>query len=307
MSEPLYRLTILLHPDQPVAQGNIWSLWAWDPSVLVGCLVLLVAYTWLLRGWLGGEFYFFFAGVLVLLFALISPLDTLGDNYLFSAHMLQHLLLILVVPPLLLLGTPARLFEMALRNSFISGLERMLRQPALAWSLGIGVLFVWHVPDLYNAALANENVHVLQHLSFLVTSVIFWWPVLAPIESSRMSVLAAVPYLLAGAMASTLLGIYFTFVPPGLYPAYLHPAGNAGVLAVIRDSWGLSPEADQQLGGLLMWVPGGLIYLGAIFGVLARWYASPDDEEALEEAPVTAQSLRVEERRNAEFGIRNAE
>jgi len=84
------KLLILLHPGQPVPTGSVWSLWSWDPTVLVGCAALVVCYVWILRGWLGARFYLFFAGVLVLMLALVSPLDTLADHYLFSAHMLQH-------------------------------------------------------------------------------------------------------------------------------------------------------------------------------------------------------------------------
>jgi cytochrome c oxidase assembly factor CtaG len=276
-------LPILLHPGQPLPTGDIWSLWTWDPTVLVGCAALVGCYVWLLRGWLSPRFYLFFAGVLVLMLALVSPLDTLADHYLFSAHMLQHLLLILVVPPLLLLGTPASLFTSVLRNPVVARLERVLRQPVLAWTLGVGMLYVWHAPAFYNAALANEQVHVVQHLCFLVTATIFWWPVLSPVESSRTSLLMAVPYLLAAAMANSLLGIYFSFAAPGLYPAYLNPSTNLSVLAVIRDGWGLSAAADQQLGGLLMWVPGGLVFLGAVFAVLARWYAAADSDEPMDE------------------------
>jgi cytochrome c oxidase assembly factor CtaG len=277
------KLPILLHPGQPVPAGDIWSLWSWDPTVLVGCAALVVCYVWLLRGWLSARFYLFFAGVLVLLLALVSPLDALADHYLFSAHMLQHLLLILVVPPLLLLGTPASLFTGILRNPAVARLERVLRQPVIAWTLGIGTLYVWHAPVLYNAALADEQVHVLQHLCFLVTATIFWWLILSPVESSRTSLLVAVPYLLAAAMANSLLGIYFSFASPGLYPAYLNPGGDPGVLAIVRTGWSLSAAADQQLGGLMMWVPGGLVFLAAVFGVLARWYSSGDTDEFSDE------------------------
>lgn len=271
---------IFLHLEHQIT-GDIWSLWNWDPTVLVGCTALAGCYAWLLGGKLGGKSYFFFAGVLGLLVALVSPLDVLGDEYLFSAHMLQHLLLILAVPPLLLLGMPESFFASALRNHIVARLERVLRQPVLAWTLGVGTLYLWHAPVLYNAALADERVHIVQHLCFLVTATIFWWPIFAPVESSRTPLLVAVPYLLAAALSNVLLGIYFTFAPPGLYPAYLDPAaGDPGVLALVRTGWGLSARADQQLGGLLMWVPAGLVYLGALFSLLARWYSAGDVDEA---------------------------
>jgi putative membrane protein len=294
-------LPTLLLSDRLALAGGIWSLWSWDPTVVVGCVALVAWYVWLWRGRLGGKFYVFLAGVLVLMLALVSPLDALGDQYLFSAHMLQHLLLILVVPPLLLLGSPASLFTNVLRNRWVAGLERALRWPVLAWTLGIGTLYVWHVPAFYNAALADEGIHVVQHICFLVTSTIFWWPVFSPLEGSRTPMLVAVPYLLAAAMANAALGMYFSFASPGLYPAYLNPDGDSAVLSLVRNGWSLSAVADQQLGGLLMWVPGGLFYLGAIFGVLVRWYSSGDTDETSEELAYS-ESPNSEPVPHSEFG-----
>jgi putative membrane protein len=260
-----------------------WQLlttaWDLEPSVLLGCAALLGAYALALRGRFTRSTPLFVAGVLVLLLALISPIDTIGDHYLFSMHMLQHLLLVLVVPPLLLLGTPAGFFREILSRPLLGRIERVLRQPALAWVLGTGAVWVWHLPALYNAALADEGVHITQHMVFLVTASIFWWPVLAPLEDRRMGSLGGVGYLFAAAMASSLLGIILTFAPAGLYPAYLRPIDTLGALPLLREGWGLTPQVDQQVGGLLMWVPGSLVYLGALLAILARWYAEPEAED----------------------------
>ncbi len=140
---------------------------------------------------------------------------------------------------------------------------------------------MWHLPALYDAALANDAVHVVQHLTFLVTSVIFWWPVLAPVEGRRISPVGGVLYLIAAATSTSVLGIALTFATAGLYPPYLHPLGDPIVLDFIRNNWGLSPQRDQALGGMIMWVPGGLVYLGAMMGMLARWYSSPDEDDVL--------------------------
>jgi putative membrane protein len=260
-----------------------WQLlttaWDLEPSVLLGCAGLLGAYALALRGRFTMSTPLFALGVLVLLLALVSPIDTIGDAYLFSAHMLQHLLLVLVVPPLLLLGTPASFFREILSRPLLGRIERALRQPALAWALGTGAVWVWHLPALYNAALANEGVHIIQHVSFLVTATIFWWPVVAPLEEHRMASLGGVGYLFAAALASSALGIILTFAPPGLYPTYLRPIDNLGALPLLRDGWGFTPQVDQQVGGLLMWVPGSLVFLCAMLATLARWYAEPEVEE----------------------------
>jgi cytochrome c oxidase assembly factor CtaG len=222
--------------------------------------------------------------VLVLLLALVSPLDTLGDTYLFSAHMLQHFLLTLVVPPLLLLGLPPRVVARLLRWTPAERAERVLGQPVLAWIVGTGTLWVWHAPALYDAALGNEGVHVLQHLCFLVAWTIFWWPVIAPVaERRRLSFMGTLAYLVLASMANSLLGIILTFASPGLYPAYLHPAGSPAVLALVRQGWGLYPAVDQQAGGLLMWVGGMHIFAAACLGALIRWYREPEPDIVYDE------------------------
>jgi cytochrome c oxidase assembly factor CtaG len=246
------------------------SAWDWEPSIVVGCAVLgLAAILFRERPW---QTLTFLAGVLLLLVDLVSPIDTLGDVYLFSAHVLQHFLLALVIPALFVLGTPRK---------FAASLSRWDRIPALlAWALGVGTMIVWHVPVLFNAALANDALHIAQHLSFLVTGTIFWWPILHPIEARRVPPLGAVAYLFSACTFCSILGAVLTFMPLGLYPAYLSPKDEFGILHLVRDTWGLDPKSDQQLGGLLMWVPSCLVYLSAILATAARWFSATKEAQA---------------------------
>lgn len=253
------------------------SAWDWEPSVLIGCALLFAAYFWAVRFRKAKHTIYFVAGVSVMLLALVSPIDTLGDTYLFSVHMLQHLLLVVIVPPLLILGIPRKSIERLLAWRFAARAEHALSRPALAWSLAFVTMAAWHVPALYNAALANEDIHILQHLMFLVTATIFWWPVLTPVAELRMGTGSTVIYLFAAAAANTVLGILITFAPVGIYPAYLAPRDDLGILPLIRKGWGVSPAADQQLGGLLMWVPGCSIYFVGILIALVHWYSQPED------------------------------
>jgi cytochrome c oxidase assembly factor CtaG len=246
------------------AQELLVTAWDWEPSIVIGCALLAIGYAAIVRKHGFTRAPYFLAGVLLLLLDLVSPIDALGDQYLFSAHILQHFFLALVIPPLLLLGVPRWFAAAALEHPAIGKIERTIGHPPVSWVLGVGVMLAWHIPVLFNAALADDTLHIFQHLSFLVTGTIFWWPILAPIESRRLPALGAVAYLFSACLCCSLLGAFLTFAPVGLYPAYLHPPA--------RDLFGLDPKSDQQLGGLLMWVPGCFVYLTGILATLRRWY-----------------------------------
>ena len=263
------------------------TTWTWNPSVLVGCAVLVTLYglAWRRHAVAASETpraALFVLGVLVLLFALLSPLDALGDTYLFSAHMAQHLLLIDAVAPLLLLGTPPAFFASLLRLRSAAAIEAVVGRPGVAWGIGVGALWLWHAPLLYEAALRNEGIHAIEHLSFLVTWTIFWWPLVAPVQRARrLPGLAPFGYLALAALANTVLGVIFTVVPPGLYPSYLHARDPLGILTQLRTDWGITPKVDQEAGGLLMWVSGGVVTLVALAGIFVRWF---EESEAADSA-----------------------
>jgi cytochrome c oxidase assembly factor CtaG len=199
--------------------------------------------------------------VLAVVLALMSPIEALARGTLFSAHMLQHLLLVLAAPPLALLSLPRRSRE-APRH----------RVPAFAyWALGVGAMWVWHVPTLCNAVATSGPARALQTVSLLAMGTAFWWPILAPRLEQRLSDLPSIAYLFTACLACSLLGITITFAPVEVCSAYLQPTDPLGVLPLVRGGWGLTPALDQQLGGLLMWVPGCAVYASAILAVLARF------------------------------------
>jgi cytochrome c oxidase assembly factor CtaG len=239
--------------------------------MLFGCAALIIAYLDAVRFRLCRNTLFFASGILVLLLALLSPLDTLGETYLFSAHLLQHLLLVVVVPPLVLAGVPEWLARRLIRSSPLKQAEDVLRQPFMAWLPGIGMLSVWHLPVLYNSALENERLHILEYLCFLASSVVYWLPILTPLKENRLSPILTVRYLMPAGISTTLLGIFLGYFPYVLYLAYLHPVDSYGILPLLRLQWGLDPKDDQEIAGLLMWVPGNFVYLGALLAAVARW------------------------------------
>ncbi len=237
------------------------SAWTWNPAALAGCAAVFAAYLaafgWTRRAWYAA------AGLGVILIALVSPVNALADGYLFTAHMLQHILLLLIAPPLLLLGLPP---PVSLPRALSA-----LAYPPFGWAAGVGAMWFWHAPALCNAAAASHPVHAAQTLSLLALGAAFWWQTLAPRAADRLHPLPAVIYLFTACTACSVLGIILTFSPVTVCTAYMHPVDRLGIGSALRAA--VPMEKDQQIGGLLMWVPMCLLYLGAIFGQLARWYA----------------------------------
>ena len=260
-----------------------WTSVAMHPDVLLGVGLLAAAYVlaWA-RGPRGGarEPALFLGGLLVLLAALNGPLHDLSDFYLFSAHMVQHLLLTLVVPPLLLGGTPAWMIDpplaVLLRRRWSRMAAHAVTRPVPALALYAIALVGWHLPGPYGVALERHGWHVVEHLALLATAVLGWWPVLSP--SRRLPPLHYGPqilYLFAFGMPMTAVAAMITGAEHVLYPFY----------AAAPRLWDLSPLADQRLGGLIMWVPAGMIPLLAFTIVFFRWVAveSDHDERAADE------------------------
>lgn len=214
----------------------------------------------------------FLGGELTLVLALLSPLDDLADQ-LFSAHMLQHMLLLMVASPLLVWGRPAVAFLWAFGPAGRKRLGKAwqalgltrgingLMSPLLVWVLFCGVFIVWHFPGPYQWALHDENVHTLEHVSFLLTALMFWTIVIEPSGRRRLDYGATLLYILTAAVLSSLPGAIITLAGLPLYPDY----------ASATQRWGLSLLQDQQLAGLIMWIPGGLVYLVAAGAVMLKW------------------------------------
>ena len=221
----------------------------------------------------------FFAGALVLALALTS-LDELADSA-FAWHMFQHLLLISVTAPLLVLGSPLyvlawtlplRWRRAAARSWNASGWRALLAalwHPLTVWVLATGVFWLWHVPRLYDAAVKDERLHALEHLSFLASSAAFWWVVFQPQGRRALNRGASVVYLFAAALQGSLLGALLTFARAPLYPVYMQSASLTG-----RDAL-----ADQQLAGLVMWVPSGVLYVSLAAVFFVQWLRDEEREQ----------------------------
>jgi putative membrane protein len=213
----------------------------------------------------------FGAGWLAVALALASPMDSAG-SFSFAAHMVQHEFLMIVAAPMLVLGRPfgvwvwgmpaswRRRTGLATRNPAVSAAWDALTRPLNAWLLHFAALWMWHVPATFQAGLASNGVHALQHASFLFSALLFWWAVLGK-QGGTQGRGAAIVYLFTTMMHTGALGAMFTMSETVWYPYYGSKA----------QAFGLSALEDQQLGGLIMWIPGGLAYVAAGLVLCARW------------------------------------
>jgi putative membrane protein len=290
-------MTAFPHEGNPPEPHDLWATWSLEPFVLAG----LALSAWLYRRGArrmagrelrGRESFAFAGGWLALVVALVSPLDGLGAA-LFSAHMTQHEVIMLVAAPLLVLGRPVAPFLLALPAHWRRGLAavwktgparrgwRFLISPLIAWLIHAAVLWTWHAPSLFQATLESEFVHAAQHLSFLASALLFCEALIHGRES-RMGYGAAVIYVFTTAVHTSALGALLIFSRTLWYPTY------QGTTA----AWGLSPVEDQQLGGLIMWVPAGVVYLVAGLLLFALWLRE-SERRALRREAAAEQILRT--------------
>jgi putative membrane protein len=255
-----------------------WASWSLDPAVgwcAAAGAAYAVGFHRAARPPAPVEAAAFAAGLAVTVVALASPLDALADE-LFAAHMSQHLLLALVAPLLIVVGAPGRalaaLPSTGARRVLGRDLRRFrratgLRRAAVGTALAavaahVLALGLWHVPALYDLAVRSVPVHVVEHVSLFVTGLALWWVVLG-VRWQRRSGMAVVYLFLAGLPMGALAAL-LTLAPRPLYASHLATTA----------AWGLTPLEDQQLAGAIMWVPGGLVYLGAVAVVIVRWLGS---------------------------------
>jgi len=220
-----------------------------------------------LRRW---EMMSFAVGWLVLALSLLSPLHEASEQ-LFSAHMVQHELLMVLAAPLLVLGRPMVVMLWALPPRGRQTAAHLTRQPIVrviwgavtrpfdAWLIHGLAIWLWHLPSLFDATLRSEFIHALQHASFLGSALIFWWSIIHVQRRSARGM--SIVYLFTTAVHTGVLGALMTFSRAPWYPAY---ATGAPI-------WGLTPIADQQLGGLIMWIPASIAYLVAALAIMRRW------------------------------------
>lgn len=234
----------------------------------------------------------YWTGLLFIALALLSPIDALGQQ-LFFMHMVQHLLLIMIAPPLLLVANPmpfmlwglptrwrksvGKLFSHALHRG--SGFRQKLRvatQPGIVWMVWVISLIGWHDPSLYDAALRYEWVHNLEHLSFFTASMLLWWHLTGagPRLHKQFSLLGRIALLISLVPPNMMMGVVLAFAEDGFYSYY----------KAVPRLWGFDVLMDQQLGGLIMWIPGSMMYIVATLILIGRLLSKEDQKPPLPES-----------------------
>ena len=270
---------------------GFWD-WTFEPTVTLGLVALVAAYVLAIRRgrmtagddvspWFGSvrrRPWFFAAGVVSAFLALASPIDTGGDNYLLSLHMVQHLVLMMLSPPLVLLGICGIRPPDPDRAPRLRRLWTAITRPLPATVIFNAVLLVWHIPALYDTTLRNETVHILEHLTFIGVGVVLWWAVVDPIRGEGTAPISPFQKIAALAVAGvppTVLGLIFSVASRPFYEFY----------ARAPRLWGLSAVNDQQIAGVIMFGLGNLIYFAAISVIFWRLLGNPADDDVEAVAP----------------------
>ena len=283
----------------PITSATLRS-WEWRAEVLIPLIIAGVVYFvgWrrlrlrgrqpsrLANGW---RLVAYWLGIVLIALALLSPIEALAGQ-LFFMHMIQHLLLVMLAPPLLMLANPMAFLLWGLpaiwrrrAGAVLSGILhrqstsrkylRTLTSPGISWMLFIGFLIGWHDPNLYNAALRNDLVHDIEHLTFFGSAMLFWWHVVGagPTIHKRFTRPARVMYVIAAIPPNMLTGIVIAFAGQVIYTYYL------GVPRL----WGIDALGDQTIGGVIMWVPGSMMYILAVLILTARWLQGEEKKPPL--------------------------
>jgi putative membrane protein len=305
VSAPLWCLliagTALAHVVEREAHQRWWELWNLRPVVVLALAGVTLLYLlgvrrlWTRAGYNRGittrQLWSFMAGMAALAAALISPIDVLSDE-LGSVHMVQHMLIMMIAAPLIVLGAALTVMLWALPAPWRSTLGRwwksggtltrlgdelaaspsrsyLLWQPLLMWALFALTLWILHVPALYEAALQDRFLHDLQHIAFFVTSCLFWRVVVDPLSRWRLNPGVAVLYLFTTSLHASALGVFMAFAPSVWYAPY----------EATTVLWNLPAIEDQQLAGYIMWMPGCLVYAVAAAIIFGLWLHQPQEAQ----------------------------
>jgi putative membrane protein len=268
---------------------DLFTHWHAGLTSIVLLTILWLLYAYAIRFKPNRKIIYFILGLVVVILTSFSPLHVVGAQYLFSVHMICHVLLLLIAAPLFVWSIPAdNRFEHTLRN----WAEKSMRYPLVPWLFGVGMMWLWHLPFIFNGlfTMSSSHSHATHHdgiwmqvhlFSLLLAGILFCWPLIHPYAAYRLSPLKSILYLSSACVFCSLLGLLITFAPLGIYLPYLHVHDSYGYLSLIRNRYGISVAVDQQMAGLIMWVPCCFIYLSASMIILVKWLSEPHGVTAI--------------------------
>ncbi len=260
---------------------NMITYWHIDLLILIFVVVITFSYLYLVHFKWNSRARFFLSGIFILILSALSPLHDIGMNYLFSAHMASHVMILMIGAPLLILGIP----KIDNDDHFIGQLSKKVAAfPIVCWVAGVGIMWFWHVPVIFHELFPTQSMNhmeggmgtltYLHMLSLLVAGMLFWWPIINPYAKYRLNELPAVLYLTTACIGCSLLGLLITFAPAGLFTSHLIMEDD--ISRSISMQWGISKEMDQQIAGLIMWVPCCFIYVTASMVLLHKWFITKE-------------------------------
>ena len=267
----------------PFSHSSVWGQWQASSALLLLLAGLAAAYFGLSGGRWQARAGLYFAALGLLALVEFSPLHYLGMHALFSAHMVAHIVVLLLCGPLLVLGLPPQLSPAVARH--LAWFSSWLRGHTwLAWLAGVGIMWGLHVPAVFDASFDGMNAAfglsaLLPIVAMLLAGTLFSWPLFGPSAGAHLHPLAGVVYLFSACVGCSLLGLLITFAPADTYQHYARATwcGTASLAPDFANNpWGLSLADDQQAAGLIMWVPCCFIYLGGCMYLLVKYFEADE-------------------------------
>ena len=269
---------------------SIFTQWHFNPVILIFIVILAGAYFYLSGSRLQKNSIVYFAALLLLALVEFSPLHFLGMHYFFSAHMVMHVVILLLCGPLLVLGLPKQLSSGGGR--LVMCISRALNGANwLAWLAGVGLMWLLHIPFIFDHSFSGMDhtfslLPLLHSGTMLFAGIIFSWPLFGPVADHHIHPIGGIVYLFAACISCSMLGLLITFAPAGIYQHYI-TLDNMGMGKPVSPLWGISPEQDQQIAGLTMWVPCCFVYLSGCVYLLQQYFSAKPAASAQKPAEIS--------------------
>ncbi len=260
---------------------DILAIWTMNWGAFIGLAGLCIAYGAFHNFKTGAWLQPFAIAISLLAVCFFSPLQVLSADYLFTAHMIVHVLLLLVVGPLLVLSLRR---DQVSNKSVLWLSQKLYHRPILGWLVGVGIMWVWHIPAVFNFAMnlghtsprLAATITFVESASLLLAGMLFGWGLISPVPQLRLPALHAVVYLFTACIGCSVLGLLITFAPAGMYHHFLSAVDSFGLNSFILNRWQLNQAMDQQIAGLIMWVPCCMLYVVYSLYLLIVWFNEKD-------------------------------